>query len=341
MKTFRLYPCDGANWHSPWDVAAHFETEFFSVSVSEEAGQMRADEAIADFRKVWEPEDEGEFRPVETQLRSAWQAALSIAVVVDEDAKLWFRTTALHRQPLALLFQPFSPEKHQWMVAKRAAQALGYSLQAIRSLESAGPAAYLSAPAAGKMSEPKTPDEDWSDEDWSDEEEFDEWCEAHAELSDQGDLEGVIRLCRERFNCNPDDAHALEALADALNENGQHEEAIELVEPFYQNDPDHPVAEGVILDALLAQKKSIEAYPWVRPPCVVSLDDSVLDAIHRQLKPKRKPRPLYEVFYFLVPEGYPLFTEADLLTALKADPRFLVTESEIEDHSGISVTRGR
>lgn len=131
MKTFRLYPRSGSPWLSPWDVAAHFESEFFSVSVSEEAGEMRIDEAIADFRKLWEPDDGREFRRVETQLRLAWRGALSIAVVVDEDGKLWFRTTALHRQPLALLFQPFSSENLQRLVAKRAAQTLGYSLQVI------------------------------------------------------------------------------------------------------------------------------------------------------------------------------------------------------------------
>lgn len=131
MKTFRLYPRNGSPWLNPWDVAESLESEFFSVSVSEEAGQWRADEVIEDFRKFWEADEEREFRRVETQLRLAWHGALSIAVVVDEDGKLWFRTTALYQQPLPLLFQPFSRGKHQWIAANRAAQALGYSLQAI------------------------------------------------------------------------------------------------------------------------------------------------------------------------------------------------------------------
>lgn len=115
----------------PLDVAACFEEEFAVVDVSEEAGERRADESIAEFRALLQRDGQETSAEMEAQLRQAWRGALSIAVVVDEEATLWFRTTALHEKPLSLTFQPFSPEERQRKVARRAAEALGYSLQAV------------------------------------------------------------------------------------------------------------------------------------------------------------------------------------------------------------------
>ena len=118
-------------WLRPWEVAERLETEFAFVDVSEEAGQMRADESIDEFRMLLKRSEQESSPEMESELREAWRGALSIAVVVDAEATLWFRTTASFEKPLELMFQPHSPEDKQKTVARRVGEALGYSIQAI------------------------------------------------------------------------------------------------------------------------------------------------------------------------------------------------------------------
>jgi hypothetical protein len=168
--------------------------------------------------------------------------------------------------------------------------------------------------------------DDFDDDDFDDVEWFDDWCERASKLSDEEDYARLVECCRERFERNRDDLYGVEALAEAYVLNNQGQDAIDLLTPYYMNDPDEPTFEHAILDALLAIGKRVEDFPWKVPPGVIPLTQEFIDACYEYLKPKRRPRPAYELLYRNIGSAYLLFSEDDLVAALSADRRFLVTK---------------
>jgi len=168
---------------------------------------------------------------------------------------------------------------------------------------------------------------------------FDLWCERHSRLMEEENYTQLVECCRERFERDPSDLHAVEALAEAYVLNNQNQDAIDMLTPYYMKDPEHPLYEHALLDALLAMGKRIEDFPWKTPPKVLNLTKDVVDACYMHLKPKRKPRTAFDLLFMFMGNAYLLFTEEDLLDALTADERFVVS------HDGgppeISVLRKR
>lgn len=154
---------------------------------------------------------------------------------------------------------------------------------------------------------------------------FDLWCERHSYLVDKEDYGQLVQCCRERLDRYPDDLHAVEALAEAYVLNNQSQDAIDMLTPYYMKDPEHPLYEHALLDALLAMDKRIEDFPWKAPPKVLNLTKDVVDACYTHLKPKRKPRTVFDLLFMFMGNAYLLFTEEDLLVALAADERFVVS----------------
>jgi len=168
---------------------------------------------------------------------------------------------------------------------------------------------------------------------------FDLWCERHSHLMEEEDYGRLVECCRERYDRDPDDLHAVEALAEAYVLNNQNQDAIDLLTPYYMKDPEHPLYVHAILDALLAMGKRIEDFPWKTPPRVLPLTKEVLDVCYTHLKPKRRPRTPCDLIFMFMGSAYLLFTEEELLQALVSDDRFVVS------HDGglaeISVARKR
>lgn len=168
---------------------------------------------------------------------------------------------------------------------------------------------------------------------------FDLWCERHSHLTEEEDYGRLVECCRERFDRAPDDIHAVEALAEAYVLNNQNQDAIDLLTPYYMEDPEYPLYAHAILDALLAMGKRIDDFPWKAPPKVLSLTKDVLDACYVHLKSKRQPRTACDLLFMFMGTFYLLFSEKDLLQALASDDRFVVS------HDGgipeISVARKR
>ena len=70
---------------------------------------------------------------------------------------------------------------------------------------------------------------------------FDGWCEAHFYLLEQKNYAGLVECCEQRLKRDPDDPHAVEALAEAHILNGQPQRTLALVTPYYEHEPDHPL----------------------------------------------------------------------------------------------------
>lgn len=129
MKIYFLAPADGDDWLSPNEVADRFRDVFARVDVNAEAAQMQGSEFLAKYRRLREAGLGDSQSTSIDELEERWAGALLIAVGVDDDAKVCFRTTALNEYRLELVFGPdVSGRKHR-PVAKQAATALCYVLQ--------------------------------------------------------------------------------------------------------------------------------------------------------------------------------------------------------------------
>lgn len=169
-------------------------------------------------------------------------------------------------------------------------------------------------------------------------EQFDAWCEHHYSLMGDRNYPELVDLCRERLARDPEDGHAVEALAEAYLLNNQGQDSIEMLTPYYIENPEHPLYAHAILDTLFSMGKCIEDFPWKVQPYVLELTKAVLDKYYQYLKPKRKPRSVTDLFYTYIGDGYLHFTDEDLLQALMDDGRFVVTCDNMWE-PGISVVR--
>jgi hypothetical protein len=158
------------------------------------------------------------------------------------------------------------------------------------------------------------------------------YCEECSELMDRQDHAGLIRCCRQRWERHPDDPCAVADVADAHVRAGQFEQAIAFVRPYYDADPDNFDFQASILESLAGLGKSWDEFPWTSRPPIIRMSGGVLDECHRFLRPKRKPRSVFEVYEQFLPRGHLLFSEEDLLRQVRADERLVVTE-------GASVTQ--
>jgi hypothetical protein len=149
---------------------------------------------------------------------------------------------------------------------------------------------------------------------------------------------GLVDLCRERLARDPDDGHAVEALAEAFVLNNQGQDSIEMLTPYYLKDPTHYLYTHAILDALFSMGKTVHDFPWKSEPVILELTTDVLEKYYQYLKPKRKPRSVTDLFYTHIGEGYLHFTDEDLLQALMGDERFSVTCDNTWE-SGVSILR--
>ena len=170
---------------------------------------------------------------------------------------------------------------------------------------------------------------------------FDGWCEAHFYLLEQKNYPALVECCEQRLKRDPDDPYAVEALAQAYILNGQPQSTLDLVTPYYEHEPDHPLYQVCVLDALVAMGRGINDFAWRSPPDVLRISDGVLDECHRFLKPKRKPRTVSELYTNFLIKAYLLFSEEELLAELAKDDRFVVRNRHEGISTEVSVARKR
>ncbi len=161
------------------------------------------------------------------------------------------------------------------------------------------------------------------------------------ELREKEDYAGLVAHCEAVAEWSGGDAYALHRLGEAYVLNGQPEKAVELLTEPHRRQPWNEDFQHVILDALFALGKNEKDFDWVECLPVHRLDSSMLDHCHAYLKPKRKPRTVYELHTDLVLQGYCVFTPEELLEAVKGDPRFVVEEEEDFWSPGIRARRKR
>ncbi len=168
-------------------------------------------------------------------------------------------------------------------------------------------------------------------------EDFEAW-EAHAELHERRDYPNLVALCEREVASMPGELHALERLGEAYVLNGQHQKALDTMGLCHQEHPDIMCFQHIILSALFAMGKTEDDYPWKSRPEVLRIGSEVADICYEYLRPKRKPRSVFDLYAQLVMKAYTAFTEEDLLAFLESETRFIV-EGDTPWESDISIRR--
>jgi tetratricopeptide (TPR) repeat protein len=151
--------------------------------------------------------------------------------------------------------------------------------------------------------------------------EFESW-EVHYDLHQQEDWPALVEYCESEVRRRPDDLHAAERLADAYLRNGDYEKAIEFTGKIHREEPDIPSFQHRILDALRALGKNESDFDWTISPKIIRLTPDIADCCYEFLRPKRKPRSIFDLTSEIGQGEYLNFSDDDLLQYLKLDTRF-------------------
>jgi hypothetical protein len=170
-------------------------------------------------------------------------------------------------------------------------------------------------------------------------ERFDAWIEEHCRLMDAEDYPALVKLCESMLTRNPSEVGVATKLGEAYVLNGEHERAIEFMRPWLDRYPDGYDFQHVVLDALFAQGKTEDDFPWKERPEVIRLTADTLDFCYEYLRPKRKPRAIDHLSCELLLRGYLAFSVAELRDALKRDGRFVVTNDRFAPFAEVRAAR--
>lgn len=152
------------------------------------------------------------------------------------------------------------------------------------------------------------------------------------------DWKGLVELREHVATKHPKDSSAQWRLGEAYILNGEFEKALDFLSKLHYKNPENIDIQYSILDALFGLNKNEDDFKWLEKPEVVRLTKDVLDYYYAILKPKRKPRNIYELHSQIY--GYLLFNEKELLNALLKDDRFKVDcNLEFVSEAYISIVR--
>lgn len=161
--------------------------------------------------------------------------------------------------------------------------------------------------------------------DTADDDGFEDW-KPLVEFREKEDYAGLVEYCENRADRFSNDICAQFQLGEAYVLNGEYEKTIEFLSHHHKKHPWNKDYQHVILDALFALGKNENDFSWIEKPVVLRMSDSILDICYECLKPKRKPRSVFEIHAHFDTKGYLLFTEEKLFKALMEDDRFIVED---------------
>ena len=159
---------------------------------------------------------------------------------------------------------------------------------------------------------------------------FEAW-EAHYDFHERQDYPGLVAYCENEVRRDPDDLHAAERLSEAYLLNRDYEKAINFAGAIHHDCPDISAFQDFILDALFALGKTENDFQWSERPTVMRIGPEAAEICYDFVRPKRKPRALYELRLELEKRAYVAFTADELLTYLQQDSRFVIDGSNTSD----------
>lgn len=155
--------------------------------------------------------------------------------------------------------------------------------------------------------------------------------EEYIYLLEEKDYPGLIQYCEDRATENPGDLYAKANLGKAYILNGNYEKALSYLTECHQQYPDIDEYQHLLLDVLFGMGMTENDYDWSKKPIVLRLNKDIIDACYLYLRPKRKPRSIYDIHNEFVFKGYVTFTPKDLLFELFDDQRFIADDPEDQE----------
>jgi len=156
---------------------------------------------------------------------------------------------------------------------------------------------------------------------------LEEW-EAEADIFYEQDWAGLIEYRRRKAEKYPDSPYDQWALGEAYVLNREYEKAISFLSGLHKKYADDVNIQYSLLAALRALGKDETAVDWIVKPVVLKIDEHTVEYCYNYLRPKRKPRTVYEVYVELYKYGYPMFSDEQLMLFLHLDNRFIFTGSK-------------
>ena len=125
------------------------------------------------------------------------------------------------------------------------------------------------------------------DEEYEDYDDFEEW-EGDADLINEEDWKGLLKLREQRARSKPDDLYAQDRYGEALILNQKYQQALDYIIPYYQ--VYHELKFGIsrIMDALIGLGKTEKDFNWIKEPKVLRLDQTTINLCKIYLKGKKR-----------------------------------------------------
>jgi len=156
-------------------------------------------------------------------------------------------------------------------------------------------------------------------------------AEREQRLVEAEDWDGLIALRKRQLVRHPGEPHSILCLAEAYAAAGDHESSLAVAGDGYREHPDDLWLEDAVLAALLALGRSEHDYPWFgETPPVLRLDDRLMERVSELVAASQEeldePSDPYLLYHALQDEAYLAFSPAELIAAIRSDPRFVVDD---------------
>lgn len=129
--------------------------------------------------------------------------------------------------------------------------------------------------------------------------EYEDW-EYDYYYFNKEDWNGLVKYRDQRVKNYPEDLDGQWQLGEAYVLNNEFEKALKLLEKLYYKDPHDINVKHSILDALFGLDKTENDFNWIEKPMVLRLNLETIDICYNLLKPKRKPKDIYELYIDLM-----------------------------------------
>jgi hypothetical protein len=175
------------------------------------------------------------------------------------------------------------------------------------------------------------------DDEHEDYDDFEEW-EGDADLINEEDWEGLLKLREQRARSKPDDLYAQERYGEALILNQQYQQALDYITPYYQVYHELKFGIGQIMDALIGLGKTEKDFNWIKEPQVLRLDQTTIDLCKINLKGKKRFTKVLDLYFSLMfVADYLTFKEQEFSDFLRKNVADFIFIGEGTDYYDLSI----
>jgi hypothetical protein len=176
-----------------------------------------------------------------------------------------------------------------------------------------------------------------NNDEFEDYDEFEEW-EGDADLINEEDWKGLLKLREQRARSKPDDLCAQDRYGEALILNQLFQQALDYLTPYYQAYHEQEFGIDRIMDALIGLGKTEKDFHWIKMPRVLRLDQSTINLCKINLKGKRSFTKVLDLYFSLMyMADYLTFKEQEFSDFLRINVNDFICIGESNDYYNLSI----